>query len=168
MLAAAFRKVSRRAVVAWRERNIYRKSRIQENCGPRKEFAAAGRMMTRCTGVAQRKEHGLQKKGQDDMAPRTWKGCTCRLKRWKDPADRMGIKDPGGREPRDLMEEITLTTNGIGAWKSGQQLLLGSRSMQMKALCEMVSVDIAKQNTRSSARMWNTMDWTLWRGRSPP
>jgi hypothetical protein len=59
------------------------------------------------------------------------------------------------------------TTNGIGTWKSGQQLLLGSRGMHMKALYEMVSMDIAKQNARSSARMRIIMDWTLWRGRPP-
>jgi hypothetical protein len=40
--------------------------------------------------------------------------------------------------------------------------------MQMKTLCEMVSEDIAKKNARSSARMWNVMDWTLWTGRPPP
>jgi hypothetical protein len=36
--------------------------------------------------------------------------------------------------------------------------------MHIKALYEMVSVDIAKQ---SSAMMWNIMDWTLWMGRPP-
>jgi hypothetical protein len=66
------------------------------------------------------------------------------------------------------MKGRTSTTNGIGAWKSEQQLLLGSRGMRMEALYEMVSMDIAKQNARSSARMWNIMDWTLWRGRPPP
>jgi hypothetical protein len=39
--------------------------------------------------------------------------------------------------------------------------------MHMEALYEKLSVDIAKQNARSSARMWNIMDWTLWRGRPP-
>jgi hypothetical protein len=35
-LAAACRKVSRHATVAWRKRNIFRKSWTQANCGPRK------------------------------------------------------------------------------------------------------------------------------------
>jgi hypothetical protein len=65
------------------------------------------------------------------------------------------------------MKGRTSTTNGIGAWKSGQQLLLGSGGMHMKVLYEMVSVKIAKQNARSSARMWIIKDWTLWRGRHP-
>jgi hypothetical protein len=57
------------------------------------------------------------------------------------------------------------TTNCIGAWKSGQQLLLGSGGMHMEALFEMGSVKIVKQNARSSARMWSIKEWTLWRGR---
>jgi hypothetical protein len=61
----------------------------------------------------------------------------------------------------------TSTTNGIGAWKSGQQLLLGSGGMHMKALYEMVSVKIVKQNAKSSARRWSIKEWTLWRGRPP-
>jgi hypothetical protein len=36
-----------------------------------------------------------------------------------------------------------------------------------KTLYEMVGVDIAKQNARSSARMSNIKDWTLYRGRPP-
>jgi hypothetical protein len=42
-LDAACRKVSRHAAVARRKRNIFRKIRTQENCGPRKELVAAGR-----------------------------------------------------------------------------------------------------------------------------
>jgi hypothetical protein len=139
----------------------------QRNGGPRKDLATAGKMVTRCTGIAQQKEHGLQKKGQDDMSPRTWKECTCRLKHWKDPADGIGIKYPGGRGPRDLRKERT-TMNGIGAWKSGQQLLPGSRRMHMKALYEIVVVKIMKQNAGSSIRVRSIKDCTLWRGRPPP
>jgi hypothetical protein len=46
------------------------------------------------------------------------------------------------------MKGRTSTTNGFGAWKSGQQLLLGSRGMHMKALYEIVSVKLAKQIAR--------------------
>jgi hypothetical protein len=72
MLVAACRKVSRRTAMAWRKRNISRKIRTQVNCGPRHELGTAGiRILTRCTGIAQRKEHRLQKKRQDDIAPRS-------------------------------------------------------------------------------------------------
>jgi hypothetical protein len=40
-LAAACRKVSRRATVAWRKKNILRKSWTQGSCGLRKEVTAA-------------------------------------------------------------------------------------------------------------------------------
>jgi hypothetical protein len=56
-LAAACRKVSRRATVAWRKRNILRKSWTQRNCGLRKEVAAAGIKVTRRPGVARRKRN---------------------------------------------------------------------------------------------------------------
>jgi hypothetical protein len=45
-LAAACRKVSRRATVARHKRNAFRKIRTEENCGPRSTLAAAGRRMT--------------------------------------------------------------------------------------------------------------------------
>jgi hypothetical protein len=125
------------AGLARRKGTFFRDIRTPGNGGPWKELAAAGRRMTRCTGIAQQKEYGQQKKGQDEMAPITRK-------------------------------ERTSTTNGIRAWKAGQQLLLGSGGMHMKALYEMVRVKIPKQNARSSARMWNIKDWTLWRGRPPP
>jgi hypothetical protein len=38
----------------------------------------------------------------------------------------------------------------------------------MEARYEMVSVKIAKQNARSSARMWSIKEWILWRGTPPP
>jgi hypothetical protein len=145
------------AGLARRKGTFVRDIRTQRNGGPRKKLAAAGRMMTRFTVTAQRKEHGLQKKEQDDMSPRTGKECTCRLKSWKDPADGIGIKYPGGRGPRDLRKERT-TTNGIGVWKSGPQLLPGSGRMHMKALYEMRSVKIAKQNAGTCARMRSIKD----------
>jgi hypothetical protein len=51
-LAAACRKVSSCATVAWRKRNHLRKIRTQENCGPHKEFAAAGIRTTCCAKEA--------------------------------------------------------------------------------------------------------------------
>jgi hypothetical protein len=59
-LAAACRKVSCRARVAWRKRNLIRKIWTLEKCGWRKEFAATRRMI-HCAKVAQRK--GLSYEG---------------------------------------------------------------------------------------------------------
>jgi hypothetical protein len=79
----------------------------------------------------------------------------------------MDMKDPGGRGPQDLSKERT-TTNGIGAWTSGQKLLPGSGRMHMKALYKMVSAKIAKPNAGSFARRRKVNEWTLWRGRPSP
>jgi hypothetical protein len=49
-LAAACRKASCRATVAWRKRNVFRKSWTHGNCGLRKEVTAAGKKVIRCAG----------------------------------------------------------------------------------------------------------------------
>jgi hypothetical protein len=49
-LAATCRKASRRATVAWRKRNVVRKSWTHGDCGPRKEVTAAGKKVTCCAG----------------------------------------------------------------------------------------------------------------------
>jgi hypothetical protein len=73
-LAATCRKMPRCAAVAWRKGNVFRKIRTQGNCRPRNELAPAGIRMTHIAKVARRKEHGLQRQGKDDVAPRTPKG----------------------------------------------------------------------------------------------
>jgi hypothetical protein len=54
-LAAACRKVSRRATVAWPRRHIFRNPRTQGNYGPQQEFSAAGIMVTLRAKLARRK-----------------------------------------------------------------------------------------------------------------
>jgi hypothetical protein len=80
--------------VAWRKRNVSRIIGTQGNCGPRQELGAAGIRMTLRAKVARRREHELQRKGKDDTAPRTPKECICRMKFWKNPECKIGIKDP--------------------------------------------------------------------------
>jgi hypothetical protein len=53
--AAACRKVSRCARVAWHRKSVVRNIGTQENCGPHKEFATAGIRATCCAKVARRK-----------------------------------------------------------------------------------------------------------------
>jgi hypothetical protein len=50
------------------------------------------------------------------------------MKRWKDPTDRILIKDPRGRWPQYLMKKRTSTTKGIKGWKSEQPLLKDERT----------------------------------------
>jgi hypothetical protein len=67
ILAAACRKVSRRATVAWRKRDIFRKILIHGNCVPLKEVTASRRKITRCAG------HRLMGENKDEVAPRSQK-----------------------------------------------------------------------------------------------
>jgi hypothetical protein len=166
-LAAACRKVSRRAAVAWRRRNIFWDIRTQGNCGPRQELGAAGIMVTlrarleRRKGTFARKDPTRDYEEQGACKERAF-GERHRTK----PTGSQGVRNESSRQQGRLRKERT-TTNGIGAWKSGQQLLLESGGMHMKAIYEMVSLKIAKQNARSSAR-WSIKEWTLWRGTPPP
>jgi hypothetical protein len=66
-LAAACRKVSRRARVAWHKRNVFRKIRTQGNCGLWKELPAAGRRMTLSTKVALRRGHDHKRYDQHNV-----------------------------------------------------------------------------------------------------
>jgi hypothetical protein len=124
-LAAACRKVSRRAAVAWSKRTVVRKDLTRNKV-----------------------ERGAPKRRKDKK--RLWKCPECNngMCEWGLREQLLGnkrIKDPGDRWPRYLMKERTTTANGIGGWKSGQRLLLGSGGTHMKALYEIVSVKLAKQ-----------------------
>jgi hypothetical protein len=65
-LAAACRKVSRRAAVARRKGKFFRNIWTQGNYGPRRELAAAGIRMTHTAKVAQRKGRGLQGRSHEE------------------------------------------------------------------------------------------------------
>jgi hypothetical protein len=54
--SAAACKVSRRAKVAWRRRNLFRRTGTQENCGSRKRVTVTNRRLTRYTGEVRLKE----------------------------------------------------------------------------------------------------------------
>jgi hypothetical protein len=56
-LAAACRKVSSCATVAWRKRNLLRKIRIQASCNSRRRLAVGGRRMSRRATVVRSKRY---------------------------------------------------------------------------------------------------------------
>jgi hypothetical protein len=67
--------------------------------------------MTHSAKVAQRGEHGLQRQGKDDIAPRTLKGQTSRMKCWRGPECKIGIKY---QDPRwQLHLKIERTSEGM-------------------------------------------------------
>jgi hypothetical protein len=84
-LAAACRKVFRRAKVAWRKRNLVRKIRTQGDCGPRKELAIARRKITHHAEEARCKEHNRKRYDHDNVAPGTPEGWTSGIRRSKGP-----------------------------------------------------------------------------------
>jgi hypothetical protein len=123
-------------------------------------LVAACRKVSRRAEVAWRKGKVIRKNWtRAKMKRGTWRARTRQ-------EGRMGRENPGGRWPRYLMKKI-ITTDGIGGC-SQQPSHVESRGTQKRALYGMVSVDIAKQNARSSTRMWNIKDWTTWKGRHPP
>jgi hypothetical protein len=80
-LAAAFRKVSQRATVAWRKRNIFRTSWTQGYNEPRRKLAAC-RKMTLRADVARRKGNFVRKySARDNVERETRKGRTGKNRR---------------------------------------------------------------------------------------
>jgi hypothetical protein len=70
-LATACRKKSSCAKVAWHKINFFRKFGTQENCGPTKEFAAAGIRMIDCVEVRRLRRDVVRKgctKAKDERA----------------------------------------------------------------------------------------------------
>jgi hypothetical protein len=92
----------------WRcKGNVLRKIGTWRNWEFWSKLAAARIWMTHSTKVAWRKDNRLQRKEKDDIAPRTPKGRTSRMKCWKGPVYKIGIKNPDAR--RQLCLEIERT-----------------------------------------------------------
>jgi hypothetical protein len=107
MLAAACRKASRRATVAWLKRNVFRKSWTCGYCGLRKEVTASRKMVARCERhrrkVAQRSPTGGAFESRCQSDPECSNGIRDRSKR--------RMKDPSTR--RQLLLRIKWTSEQI-------------------------------------------------------
>jgi hypothetical protein len=91
-LAATCRKVSCHAKVAWQKRKLFRKIETLEKCGWRMESATARTRTTHCAKVAWRREHDHKRYDKDNVAPRTPRGWTFRMKRQPEPECSNGIR----------------------------------------------------------------------------
>jgi hypothetical protein len=161
-LAAACRKVSRCATVAWRKRNVVRRIVIQENYGPRSTLTAAGIMTTRCAKVARGREHGLQRQGKDDIAPITHKQRKEEGKGlWKGPECNSGIRDRGLREQLQ-------GTMGIRDLCGRGPLYLRNKGTTSGINKRAIVLEIAKRVVVTPSWFRKIRKWTLWRGRLPP
>jgi hypothetical protein len=145
-LAAACRKVSRRATVAWLKRNVFRKSWTCGYCGLRKEVTASRKMVTHCGGhrrkVAQRSPTG----GAFEHRCRGGPECS------------NGIRDRGRRRIKDSSTKRQLRLKI--KWTSEQ--------IDRKILYEILIEKILKQVVETSSSLQQMRNCILWRGRPPP
>jgi hypothetical protein len=154
--AATCRKVSHCARVAWHRKSVVRKIGTQENCGPRKEFAAARIRATRCA-------KGARRKG------RSHEGLSVQ---WERRETQTRIKFPrASRKGRTLgMRQLMSLegTNGTRNRDFKEQLHLGHERTTSGIYRMITGMEIVKRAVRISSGMWKVTDWTLWRGQPPP
>jgi hypothetical protein len=160
-LAAACRKVSRRATVAWRKRNIFRKSWTQTNCGPRKEVTAAEMKVTRCAG------HMRKEQNKDDVSPRSPKGGTFDRRLWRNRECKKSIWSRDVEEPLHPRKGRK-TVNSNGGWNKRQHLRLKSMGNSLEVFRNIMGLQFGKLADGSSVLLHNIKNWTLWRGRPTP
>jgi hypothetical protein len=138
------------------KRNLFRKIRNLDKCGPRKEFASAGIRTTRCAKVARRKGRSYegpsfeQGRGKNKTRNKIARGT--RIGRMLGKRQLMHQEDTNGTRNRDCKEQLRLgnemTTSGI--YKKSTEL------------------EIAKRIARCTVGLQRMKDWTLWKGRPPP
>jgi hypothetical protein len=156
-LVAACRKVSCRAAVAWRKRNLSRKIRIQVNCGPRQKLDPSRMIMNFCTGVAQRKEQGRKRQTRNQVERETQKRLKNETRLWKYPRAINGIGDRGLRQ--QLLGNRRIKGLG-GTWP---RFVLKERKTT-----DGIRGNTAKQIAGFYFASRRIKDWTMWRGRPPP
>jgi hypothetical protein len=123
----AGRKMSRRATVSWRKRNVFRKTGTQENRGPRKEFPAVGIRMIHCAGVEWLRRGFVTKdctRAKVDLATQTVGPFGKNLRMHHE--GKCGTKDLGGKRP-PFVRKKRATVVDIGGWSSKQLSPLGRR-----------------------------------------
>jgi hypothetical protein len=159
-LAAACRKVSRRATAAWRKRNASRKIRTQVNCGSRQKLDASRiRVTTRCTGIAQWNKQRYKRQTRKQVERWTRRAGTRQ-------EGKIGRKDLGGRRPLYLRRKRT-TTDGIREWISEQPRLKSERTTS-EIYWKTIGLEAVKRATEMSTGLLKLRNWTLWRSRPPP
>jgi hypothetical protein len=160
-LAAACRKVSRHATVAWRKRNVFWKSWTDGNCEPRKEVTTAGRKITRCAGQKRKVQN------KDDVSPKSPKEGTYEKRLWRSPECKKGIRSRNTEEPLHLRKGRK-TVNSNGGWSRRQHPRLKSMGNSIEVFGKTIGLQFGKLADGSSVVLRKMRNWTLWRGRQPP
>jgi hypothetical protein len=163
-LAAACRKVSRCAAVAWRKLNLFRKILTHGHCGLRREVTATGMKITRCA------VHRRKGQNKDDAERETRKG-TFEKKSWKGSACNIDIRNRGLRQQLQ-------GRNAVKDLGGGRPRYLSKRDLKMLQLESTGNLDttfrkttrlgIAKRVAGSPIALQMIKKWTLWRVRPPP
>jgi hypothetical protein len=124
-LTIAFKKITRRATVAWHKRNVFRRIGSQGICGPRSKLTAAGIRTTRHARVAWHRENYVRKDwttGKVEREARRARMLSRRLRSRQENDKR--ISGQCGGQPPHLRKEKT-TTNGIGGssgkWSNAEE-----------------------------------------------
>jgi hypothetical protein len=159
--AATCRKVSCRAKVAWRKRNLVRRIETQINYGPRKRLTVTGRKTTSRATVAWHSENVIRKDCARDQAKR---GTPKRRKdsegMWKFPECNNGLRNRG------LRQQLRSKTR-IKDPRTRQQLHLGNERTTSMIYRKAIRLEIVKRALRISSVFRKTRKWILWRGRPP-
>ena len=160
---AGSRRVSRSARVAWRKRNIFRKSWTLGDHEPRMKLAAPCWKTSRRATVARRWRIAFKKE-----TPQGTFGCqrkevtatgtknTEKDKAWKYPQCNTGIKDKGPKRRLRVSNQL----KALGGGKP--------RYVKEADLRRTARLQDAKRVAGSSVSLRQHKDWTLWRGRPPP
>jgi hypothetical protein len=160
--AAACRKVSRRAKVAWRKRNHIMRIETKINYGPQKRLTVTCRKTTSRETVGWHSENVVRNDRTRDQAER---GTPKRRKGgeglWKFPECNNGISDQGIKQKLHSRKQIK---------DLGERLPLCPRNKRTFSgiYRKPTGLEIAKQIARCTVGLKRIKDWALWRGRPPP
>jgi hypothetical protein len=162
--AAACRKVSFRAKVAWRKRNLFSIIRTQGDCGPRKELPVAGREMTHRAKVTRRKGNFVRNKWTKAKAERANQRVgPLRKKVRTHNAGKRGTKALCGKRPIYLRKK-TATAIGTGGWSSGQLSPLRRRRPTYKTLKRTTGAGDREVSSRDFQRLAKNQELGLVEG----
>jgi hypothetical protein len=131
---------ARRAAVAWRKINVFRKILTHGYCGPRKDVTAAGIKGTR-RGVAQRKSNFVRKYPTRDIVEQAIpKRRKEENKRCKGPGCENSIRDRGLKQQlRDNKQTQDPTKKDSEGWNPGERAFLRSEGTRKKGMCDIFS-----------------------------
>jgi hypothetical protein len=164
-LAAACRKVSRYATVAWRKRKLFRKSETRGYCGSRKCATVADRRTCPHATMAWRKRK-LTRNIRIQESRESSKDFSVNGMR-KGPGCKNCIRRRNIKEPPHLRTERKIASSIGGEHKREQRRLKGM-SKYKDIYWRTIGLDFVKQVVRMSRGFLQMTIWRLWRGRPPP